>query len=515
MSTKFKALESINRNAAYELQNAINAQESRLNAISNQNRELARVEIQNSINQLRREQETVNQNIINQLQAQRNETNQQLIDLEIRHRLALNQRANQLHAAIVKQGERFGQEILNLSNETHNRISNLDINLRADMRSQENRINSNINDLRTHTSKIVSDLANNVNKAFEQQQDQINTLDQNIRSTKSEVAQIRDELNQLYTKEGNNTRIANQLMERCSSLIESAKSNVSINRFELDALNAYIGKYNNVSILGLSAPQAVMATAFEIYNGLLDLQEKAQVKQAVFDLLLEETLTSAEALLKIMNHNRNNTFFTNSKGEMLVDENDNQLKVEIDYWMNGAYNELQNRLISLKQDLEGNRNDIYLTLQALESSLSEVKALELKEREMVITAAMRGIASMEREALRDEVIESLKENLFFVQEEGYAGDDLRDATYATLENGNGTNLTVIVKADESLLKNQVLIQRNDENILESAGEAEQIRDIIRASLQANGNEITGLAVRDESHYDTAALSRVKLKEAKI
>lgn len=516
MSTTLKKIEaSCGIEAARELENAMNNLGRQIRNNVAEARNVAQQEINRLATNLRQEQRAREDAIINRLSS---ETDNKLSQLELRQRQAMQRQAEQLNNAIQQQGRDFTNKLREQDQRFDARLSNVETAIRVDMRAQEQRLNENIRAVRTETLGLINDLTNHVNREFHKQQGQINTLNQEMANTKQDIKNIRQELQAIYDKEAINQSTANAWIDRCKQLIKECQQNTAINRFESVRLRQLENRLSTQELIGNAAPQAAMANALNVMNEIWDLQENAQLKQAIFEMLYTNSLASAKALLGMMHQNKNNTFLKDSEGKDILNDKGERLKIEIDYWMQGGYQNLEDKLRALQSELETGLNNPSFTQERVEQILQEIKGLEIEEREMVITAAMRGVASEERAFLCQDIIEELERNHFRIKsggdgdENGYVGADFREGVFANLENSLGTDISIIVQPDETLLKNTIVIQRND-NVTRNATQVEEVTRILERSLNRGAcSEVNRRQIADEKVFDPAALKRAGLSQ---
>jgi hypothetical protein len=516
MSTRYKELEAISYKGARQLQDAVQNVESQIQNVSNMARAGAREEMKGILEKLRHEQKQNEDAIIQKLSR---DTGNAISQLEARQKKAMQNQAQILHKAIQLQGDKFANDLQKQDEKFDTKISKLDFNIRSDMRQQEKRVNENINAVRNETISLLNNLTEHVNREFAAQQGQISDISKQVAQTQEDIRGVRQELNKIYETQGFNQATADSLLKRCSELLDECKSNIPINRFEPQRLQQLVNQLESIKLLGRNAPEAMMSSALSLLNDVWSIQEDVQMKQAVFDALFANTLASANSLLAMMQKHKDETYLKDEEGEIYRDEQGNELKVEIDYWMQGEFSNLQDKVSGLKSQLENGRNDVNFSQEKLALLLQEIKGIEIKEKEMVITAAMRGVASEERAFICQDIINSLKDNHFTVKngsegfENGYVGADFREGVFANMKNGLGTDITIIVEPDETLTTNRILIQRNDNNV-GSERDVEDIRDILENSLKME-NQVRKRIVPDERIFDPNALKKVGLdKESK-
>ncbi|MEI2757333.1 MAG: hypothetical protein V9F46_12870 [Chitinophagaceae bacterium] len=130
--------------------------------------------------------------------------------------------------------------------------------------------------------------------------------------------------------------------------------------------------------------------------------------EAMHNLVLKE----AADLLQTMGKNRNEIFFTDEAGEKINDKNNNDIKIEIDYWTQGKYSELEKEATALKTELETLRDKPELTEERLKQILSDVAILKEEQNRLVKLALQRGIASEQRIAISEDIINAMLQQGF-------------------------------------------------------------------------------------------------------
>lgn len=431
---------------------------------------------------------TINQRItdLNQATIKREEkivndlatyTDSRMAQMEIQHRNAIIKQAKNFTKVVEKQGVEFTEKLMQQSASLTGLIEhNTDI-LRMEMNDQKNYLNKKIDGVRNETINIINNLTQEVSKNFEIHRKEIETIKTDVGEIRQDLKGVWKEIETMIRKEHTQIDEATFNIESCQAIWNCLESDSAVRKFEKEGSQRLKSKLIDLKNSSLTSPQSVNALAQNLRYDMLELQENAQKKQTVFNFLYAAALSNAEALLEVMHHNREKSYFTNNKGEPILDASGNPIKVEIDYWTEGEYSRIEQEVRDIRQELIDHKDASELTKEKTEELLAGIKDLETRQNSLVTTAAYRGILSEERLLLSEHIINALQKNNFELKvgengeyQHNYLGNldkgretDPREGVYAVLKNADGVEITVIVNPDESFQTNQVVYHRNDEN----------------------------------------------------
>lgn len=393
-------------------------------------------------------------------------------------------------------------------------MAEMERNHRSAMKRQADEFYQNLNQLQDWTENMIGDLENRVNESFEKQQQQIDN--------------VRQSVNRLYQKEADEKKRAELMVKDLRILINTVNEKTNHNKYAPGKLNQLQNRFQNFNNGNLPSA-SVIALAQSLTNDLWELEEEILKNQLRFEAMHNLVLKEATELLQTMSKNRNEIFFTDEAGEKIKDENNNDIKVEIDYWTQGKYGELEKQATELKTELETLRDKPELTEERLKQILSDVAILKEEQNRLVKLALQRGIASEQRIAISEDIINAMLQQGFELKTlnngdpaHNYMGgeteSDQREGVFAVLRNGNGTEISIIIHPDETLTKNHIVFQRNDDSSLnegELRRSINEIKGIIEKQGYKMGDVGSPTGTGDNTQYELAdanALAKVGIKK---
>jgi hypothetical protein len=474
MSTEFKSLERIDRAAAYEMQNRFNQVRIDATNAANQAREQAMRYSEAKINQFRQESIQREQQVINTL---RSETNNKLAQQDAQHRAALLDMSGALQNQLNQQASDF-----------RNRLS--------DVRAQNQ---NDINRLRTETNNLINNLASEVNKAFEIQNEVNRNHQAQINSVKNDVRNLQQNISDQISW-------AKENLANCRSNIVNMDNDIAINRFQGQELERVKKSVSNAETLINSAPQAAIGNLTEARLDLMEIREKAQISQAIFESLFEQSLSGIKSLIENIKHNKANT--------KMRDTN-----VDLTFWTNGKYTDFEQKVNKLENEVSNAMQNPAINIDGLTDIIQKISNLEFEEENLVVEAVRNIELSQNRVETADNIINQLQEKGNFIikkeDDEGYVANDYREGYFATLVDRGNQEISITVMVDSVLdetdnsVKNKVCIQRNDDTH-QNPALVEEYRDLIETTLQTDGSEVSRTSVPDEKIFDAKALKNTKL-----
>ncbi len=473
MSTEFKSLERVDRAAAYELQNKVNQIRKDAANAANQAREQAIRDSKVKINQIRQETIQREQQVIQTL---RSETNNKLAQQDAQHRAALLDMSGALQNQLNQQAGDF-----------RNRLN--------DVRTQNQ---NDINRLRTETNNLINNLASEVNNAFEIQNEVNRNHQAQINSVKNDVRNLQQNITDQISW-------AKENLANCKSNISEMENDIAINRFQGQELERVKKSVSNAETLIASAPQAAIGNLTEARLNLMEIREKAQISQAIFESLFEQSLSGIKSLVENIKHNKANTKTRDTN-------------VDLIFWTNGKYTDFEEKVSNLEKEVSNAMQNPALKIDGLTDIIQNISILEFEEENLVVEAVRNIELSHNRNVIADIAINSLLDANFIIKkedDEGYIAQDFREGYYATLVNRNneGHCVTVIVDSvfDEknNELKNRLDIQSNTNDIMDMHS-MEGYQQILSNAMELAGGDVKKLNVEDVKVFDANALKTTKL-----
>lgn len=468
--------------------------------------------IDNEVNSLRNETIAREQKIIADLKV---DTQSKINALEIEQREAMLKQATHFYDIVNQQGQEFSTKLNEQSLDLQGQIRDSHEILRRGMEEHVNDLNSRINE----TNDFVSRVVEQVNTNFERQQTLIDA--------------VTNKVNDIIERQQNQEQRALMHLENCQALLNIARSNLAVQKFAPEGLNELESAFQNLPTLE-DGPQAISAQASNLRQQILKVQKNAQKEQLTFDIIYTATLAQAESVLEIMQRNREVTYFRSENNEIIKNESGEGIRVEVDFWTDGAYLEVEKQIRAYREVLKRDKAKSQLTQKRVETILAELRSLELKQAELITNAALKGMLSEERVIVSEQIINVLYKSGFELKRDhtdsplhNYLGNrekgtefDQREGVYAVLKRGE-VEITVLINPNENGRENQIVFQRNDENNDNPAELRHTIRSIRKAIEEETGSKLseesTPSTIGDQKMVELAdsnALKRGMSKELK-
>lgn len=334
---------------------------------------------------------------------------------------------------------------------------------RRGMQEMEGRMNQKFESIREWTEENLR-----------QQQEEYRRL---AADQRRQTEQLKTEIKQINLREDNRTAVAQAYLEDLAQLIETTEHDFpSHKKYAPGQLEKIRRQWTAAQHqLHQDLAPAAVATVQQAHFDLMDLQVDVQQKEFEFEHAHRQTLAAVEALFATVRRNRQVEL-----GEAAVAQ-------EVDHWTDGRYDNLENRILELKNRLETQKDE--LSIDAVHSILASLDALVKEQEELIREAVERIISSQLRAEMGDSVVESLERQGFRMSGEdcGYMEQDQRQAYVVTMQNRAGAQIVTVITPDEATYQNIMSVNTYnerlyDETVLETRSE-EILASLRNAGLQ--------------------------------
>lgn len=168
-----------------------------------------------------------------------------------------------------------------------------------------------------------------------------------------------------------------------------------------------------------------------------------------------------------------------------IELNENEVVQEADYWTNGRYQILEDKVANLHRILAQNKDR--LTVEELNEYLDQLETLHQEQEKLLEEAVERIISSQIRAEMGDIVVEVLSQQGYRIknQECGYADQDQRSPYMIKLHNKNGTEIVTVISPDDNTYQNVISINTYNDDVNDDAARRKRSNDIL-AALKENG-----------------------------
>jgi len=395
-----------------------------------------------------------------------NRQNRQISNLQFQLSIVEEKAKNEARAEAARRIDQMQAEMQQLERQLTSQLNEMDTEMRNNylehrrmLREQEQNFNNQFSQLKDWTAQEINNLREDVKRQFNEQQKQIDSnrksIESILRNQQRNVEQAQIRLNNLL-----------QLL----NIIDKNNNHEKYAPGQLDKIRRRIRTLQYPKI----PAESIIAQTLNITNDLYDLEEEIIKERLIFDAKYNLTLEKAEELIKIMQKNRNDLYFTDENGEEIKDEEGNKFKIEVDYWTNGKYSDIEGQVKKLEKELVENKDKVELDNERLDQILKKIQDLKTQQEELVILATRRGLASEARVRISEEIINAFMKQGYWlkdgIESHNYMGSekestDMREGVVAVLKNGIGTEITLIIQPSEDGTKNNIVFHRNDDNEL--------------------------------------------------
>lgn len=233
--------------------------------------------------------------------------------------------------------------------------------------------------------------------------------------------------------------------------------------------------------------QAAVSSAQEAYLQARQLREKLELQEMQWDAAWQLAQESATTALLLINEHHTIEYLL---------ENNETFQLEVDFWSQGDWQKLQQKVDGYKQQLDNqseplSQADIERIQQACETAQDELLNL-------VDNAKAALLSSINRRDLQEIILEKLQELGYQSVDSTYEQEDFRKAFYLKVENGNHDQIVTIVTPSEQDFANQLSINFYD-NSPNEAVRKERL-ELIQQQLADHSLEVAPM--RCEKGYES-------------
>lgn len=315
---------------------------------------------------------------------------------------------------------------------------------------------------------------------FDAQREEYQSIAKNL---EQEIQVNRNAIRDIYQKVDTNREAANDYITDLNNLVQKKYeiSETNFERFAPGEIQKIFRRINtSVEELNGGREQTARSEAINAYEDWMDLQEKVERKKREFDFWHDEAMKQVLELFELVSQYRNEPH--KMHGEKEIDVNGKyelheiDAEVELDYWTNGEFLELDDAIRVERRKLE---NIGSLSLEDIKKSLARIEELRKREESIVKRAEERVIASQLRAEMADVIVEAMEEEGYTLVNAGYEKSDQRSAYLVNLKNVGGADIVVtIFPSEEDVISNLINIQlKNEESPFSEEETSGILRDI--------------------------------------
>lgn len=280
----------------------------------------------------------------------------------------------------------------------------------------------------------VGEMEEQINQRFSEQEEEI----QNIQG---QVAQIQNKMAAIDARGVERAKLALALMDE-------VEHNNDLNRFVPQDAQRVRRQMQALVDIGADGAE-LSAAANAAILAAQELEIDCTRERLKYEQKEELTRTMLEAVLETVNNLR--------EIQLTEDDGETPVSVENNFWSRGRYNELRDRLLSLKDEIE-RRGGSDMTIERLDEIQKEILKGEVEIREITSQSVARVNLSQARMQAVSDIIGVMEDQHWDViekngvEEIGYVGgempEDYREGFFARLKNDLGEEVTVIVDPND-------------------------------------------------------------------
>lgn len=357
------------------------------------------------------------------------------------------------------------ESLINLKKESIKLVADQSKSFNQKLGNLQEWTKESIESISSELNNSLKDLSNSVNVRFKEQQSQLQS--------------IKKDISNIYNKEKNEEVKAKQMAHDLGKKIYAIANGTLHSKFFPDRLSQINRSLRNALEGGFPA-SSLIAAFHIIFNDLYDLEENIVKEEIKFNAFYEIVLNATNELLEIMYNNR-------TTGQETPQGVDKKL-AEVDWWNEGQMSVLISELSELRSELEGNKSDESLNEQRLNEILKKVGEINIQQSETLELALRKGYASSERVRIGEEIIFALEGAGYrlkylangepaFNYLGGKEEADQREGVFLVVENGVGSEMTILVNTKETLEENQIIFNRNDNSEITEDEYIRRLRDL--------------------------------------
>ena len=274
----------------------------------------------------------------------------------------------------------------------------------------------------------------------------------------------------LQQKEKKNENYAKDFIADLEALLEHAGENLPFEKYASGDLDRIKGRVDRAKQSLHNAPQAAIANANEAYFEFVEKRSLVIQKEQQFEHLHQITLETVRTLFENIRKNRK------------IELEANAGSLEVDYWTQGKFSDLEESILEKKTNLEEQKDK--LSYEKVEQIFSDLEVLEQQQQELIDESLERVTSSQLRAEMADVVIGTLERQGFNVMENGYEKDDQRSVYMVKLKNIADTEIVVAIAPDDETHKNTISVNSYGPEAITEEATQERFTSIQKSLKQA-------------------------------
>ena len=366
---------------------------------------------------------------------------------DLRDKIARNEKRYEQHL------QHLGQDMQRIERESRTELN-------RQKQDYQQRLNETAKQQRQYTDKSIEQLDNKIQQDLTAQRNEYQTLIQNQKKQFDDALHQQGEtlqqaIDQLQHSIENRLHREEDIAQEWQCALQEEISYINdAFRHQQFAPGELVGLQNRLDLVNGNFKQqlfqAAVASAQEAYLQARQLREKLELLEMQWDAAWQLAQESATTALLLINEHHTIDYLL---------ANDETFQLEVDFWSQGEWQNLQQKVVDYQQQLDNQRDhlsqtDIESIRQACETAQNELLTI-------VELAKAAVLSSIHRRDLQEIILEKLQELGYQSIDSTYEQDDFRKAFYLKMENGNHDQIVTIVTPTEQDFANQLSINFYD------------------------------------------------------
>ena len=227
----------------------------------------------------------------------------------------------------------------------------------------------------------------------------------------------------------------------------------------------------------------------------ISLEERTSEWQALYQVLSDEVRRIYEDV--------SNTPAIPAIG---IDGEDLNIEIDLEYWSNGKYSSIKNRLSTLVSMLKEYRQEISFD-DFNKLSTETIPHFRKAFNEIIFEARQNSINSQIKINVAYLAMIALEKHGFSLKQANYTNDDMRDSFSAQLSDEDGSNIILQITPNKVSNTNTLSIDTIDDTI-HTEDEFMQRWQVINSTLKEAGVEVGQVQVSNSDEYEMDEPSRL-------
>lgn len=357
-----------------------------------------------------------------------------------------------------------------------------------DRRELREQMNKAVGSLKSNVESLRNTTANALNKT----NTRIDALQKETRNAlKNQQQQIDSIVEDFNRRNANNEALKSELLKACNSQVSliELKNHEKYAPTELLGIKERLNGINNLPV------QSAIANLNYYFYSLLELSSKIEVRKKEYETVHLFTLDAVNEVLSKVEKNKNELPLTDGKNDVVRDENGNVITIDINFWSDERYQQLEGELNEIKRRITSNIDAPSYLKDNLENDLLEVQRIDEEQSLIVNDAIKRANASLIRAEISDTIVDYVEGGINIpLSSCGYENGDQRKAYYLKFEDNDNKILVVIDPLD---IENNKVVRKTIFTTLNELDQEEinrNIDDLLRSQGLSMGK---GQCIHDD------------------